>query len=75
MGKCQFNNQWLKNPDWTWLHRAVKDVHSAFCTICAKVFNIASMGITAVATLACGKKHQDSISTTSTSKLDNFFQL
>ena len=46
-GKCSFQKSWLQNAEWkSWLAECANDPHMAYCTVCKKEINIASMGVT-----------------------------
>ena len=58
MGKAQFQDSWLEKTAYnTWLERNPKDVFSAHCRACKRVFDVKTMGESALRSHSIGKKH------------------
>ena len=59
---CSFNDDWLKEQEWSlWLERG-SNVKTAYCKLCNHSFDVSNMGKSAVASHAKGKKHKEKIS-------------
>ena len=48
MGKCTFNETWLKNSKYDWLKPVKEYLSEARCILCKKVFKLGTMGIKAL---------------------------
>lgn len=58
-GKCVFNRSWvLLDDNKNWLSEVSDNKHEAYCKICRKIFNIASMGKSALKSHRDGQTHQ-----------------
>ena len=57
MGKAKFQDSWLEKTAYnTWLERNPKDVFSAHCRACKRVFDVKTMGNRHFG-VSIGKKH------------------
>lgn len=58
-GKCIFNQSWVLEKEYkSWLTGVASNKHEAFCKLCSKKFNIASMGKSALKSHMSGNTHQ-----------------
>ena len=61
---CSFREEWLDpemHPDISLWIQKCRNIKSASCRICPKIFDISNMGISAVRSHAKSKKHKDLI--------------
>lgn len=60
MGKCKFNNLWMDKISFRhWLKPVVGNVHEAYCTLCKKRIQLATMGVKALDSHAKSAKHEN----------------
>ena len=73
--KTTFSSDSLsKNQFKSWASPVKNDVHSAFCTVCKKTFNLSNMYENALISHMNGKKHKrELLSTQDSVKLKSFF--
>ena len=57
MGKCYFNNAWLRNENYSHWLSACKSNRRAMCRWCKKEFDVGNMGEHAIKSHATSKKH------------------
>ena len=59
--RCNFNTEWLNNPDYKdWLAE-LPDAKRAKCNLCRKDINLAAMGKSALKSHAKGATHKKSV--------------
>lgn len=66
--RCNFNREWLTDPDFKdWLVE-VPDAKRAKCNLCRKDINLAAMGISALKSHAKGDTHKKNVDFAETAK-------
>ena len=63
--KVTFVDQWLEDDGFKRSLQKVEDIYSAQCSICCKMFDISSMGESALTSYQKGKKHCERVPTIS----------
>lgn len=62
MGKCTFNLAWLDDDEMKrWLKPVANNKYQAFCTLCKKTLELASLGLKALHSHAKSERHQLSV--------------
>ncbi|TKS80447.1 hypothetical protein D9C73_013320 [Collichthys lucidus] len=62
MGKCTFNSAWLDDDEMKrWLKPVANNKYQAFCTLCKKTLELASLGLKALHSHAKSERHQLSV--------------
>lgn len=72
-GKCVFNHTWTTQDEFkSWLSEVPSSKHEAYCKLCRKKFNIASMGKAALKSHMNGVSHKKYLETTPQIKIRSF---
>ena len=65
MGNCKFNDDWLTDPNWSWVRKVDGNPFFVKCSLCsksnAKNISLSNMGFEALKSHAKGKKHQKNV--------------
>lgn len=72
--KCVFNECWLADERFSeWLKRVGANKWRAYCSYCAKAFEISNTGVLALVSHTGDKKHSDIASARSLNAAESFF--
>lgn len=71
--KCSFKHKWLSTKDYSWVRQFKGDKYKVLCSICNKIFDIGSMGESALKSHMKSDKHKSCEASVSGTATGAFF--